>query len=203
MDYVLVCKPQHEIIPDTRLLDAGEQTRYQRLRSPQKQLEFLTGRTLLKQELATYLGVAARSVFLATTTTGKPYLPAVYGSQRPHFSLSHANGWYGVGVAARPIGIDLEAKQNIDVTLFQHVLTQEERKALLTVPESIRSDRFLRLFTAKEAFLKATDKRWSLSEIQFVPDGAAWRLHLPAEPYQFYQLEEPNYWLTVCLQMMP
>ncbi|GAB3558281.1 4'-phosphopantetheinyl transferase family protein [Spirosoma fluminis] len=203
MNHVLVCKPQHEITPDTRLLDEGEQTRYQRLRSPQKQLEFLTGRTLLKQELAAYLGVAARSVFLATTANGKPYLSAVYGSQRPHFSLSHANGWYGVGVATRPIGVDLEVKRTIDVTLFQHVLTQEERKALLAFPELIRSDQFLRLFTAKEAFLKATDKRWPLSEIQFVPDGGTWRLQLPAVPYQFHLAEEPNYWLTVCVQIMP
>jgi 4'-phosphopantetheinyl transferase len=201
MEYVLVYKQQHEIHPDLSLLDAGERARYERLLDPRKQLEFLTGRTFLKNELATYLDVAAGSIFLSTTVSGKPYLSAVYGNQRPYFSMSHTNGCYLIGLSTHPIGVDIEEKRSIDLTLFQHFFTQTEHTALLEFPEAMRSDQFLRLFTAKEAFLKATDKRWTLNEIQFVSDRTTWKLQSPTGPYQFHQLEKATIWLSICLQL--
>ncbi|MBL4577155.1 MAG: 4-phosphopantetheinyl transferase family protein, partial [Flavobacteriales bacterium] len=47
------------------------------------------------------------------------------------------------------------------------------------IPKEDRSDLGLKLFTAKEAFIKATDKQYGLDEIEFVLVEGSWSLQLP------------------------
>ena len=200
MDYCLFEKRQSEIQPDLKLLDTHETIRYQRLIYPQKQLEFVTGRTFLKQVLASYLGISAHSIFLSLTPSGKPYLSAVYGNQRPCFNLSHANGYYLMGLSTDPIGVDIEENRQVNLTHFKHFLTPNEHRILSALSETARMDPFYQLFTAKEAFLKATDKRWQIDDLAFSRYRDQWVLQNPVERCQFFQTRKDNYWMTVCLQ---
>ncbi|GAB3953496.1 hypothetical protein GCM10028805_37330 [Spirosoma harenae] len=196
--FTLVKKEQPEIRPDFDLLDTEEQTRYQRYLSPQKRLEFLTGRTFLKRVLAEYLDIPPPSILLSLTATGKPYLGPVVGTNLPFFNLSHAAGHYLIGLSNHPIGVDIEPYRSIDLTRFRHFISPDEFEQLMELPENERSTLFFRLFTAREAFLKATDKRWSLDAIQFQLKNQDWHLTAPKNTFQFAQTDYEGCCITVC-----
>lgn len=202
MNFLLVRKEQHEIKPDLALLDAAERVRYQRYLSPQKQLEFLTGRTFLKTVLAEYLDVAPQSISLALTASGKPYLPTVVGVNVPFFNLSHAAGHYLIGLSRYPIGVDIEPYKQMELTSFRHFLSPDEFLQLMKLPDTERSDMFFWLFTAREAFLKATDKRWLLDEIRFQLKNQEWQLIDPGNAFQFTQTDHEGCCITVCTDVL-
>lgn len=195
--FTLFKKAQHEIQPNLALLDPAERTRYQRLLSPQKQLEFLTGRTWLKHVMADYLKVAPPAISLSLTATGKPYLPEP-GSHGPFFNLSHADGHYLIGLSNHPIGVDLEPYRPVNLVRFQNFISSGEMGQLIGLPEPQRTRLFFRLFTVKEAFIKATDKKWALDTIQFQLVNGQWQLTAPDNPFQFTQIDDDGNCIMVC-----
>lgn len=203
MKYQLFERTQADIKPDLRLLDTLEQARYQRFRSPQRQLEFLTGRTLLKTLLADLLHVKPAAISLALTPNGQPYLPAVSRAPLLRFSLAHASGRYLVGVSAHPIGVDVERIQPVDLVQMQHFLSALEQQQLAALPAPERSRQFYRLFTRKEAFFKATDKCLPLEHGHCCLLGGEWQLCQRATTYHFYQTEQAGFCTAVCLPVPP
>jgi 4'-phosphopantetheinyl transferase len=109
---------------------------------------------LLGRLLAHYGGLAHPPV-IARTGRGKPYAPALAGIE---FNLSHARDHALIAIAReQPIGVDLE---RIDRKLDAHDLARRffstrEADALDALPEAQRTIAFLRLWTCKEAVLKA------------------------------------------------
>ena len=109
---------------------------------------------LLGRLLAHYGGLEHPPV-IARTGRGKPYAPALAGFD---FNLSHARDHALIAVArGQPLGVDLE---RIDRKLDAHDLAQRffsrsEAEALDALPETQRAIAFLRLWTCKEAVLKA------------------------------------------------
>ena len=69
---------------------------------------------------------------------GKPYLA---DRDDIHFSLSHSGTWAVCALSDAPVGVDIERPRNMDkiARLFPNAKTQDD---------------FLRLWTAKEAYLK-------------------------------------------------
>ena len=198
--YELIERGQDDIVPDIRLLDVGERDRYDRLKLPQKQLEFLTGRTLLKHTLADRLGIDPQAVSLVLTATGKPYLRDAMHQEIPRFNLSHANGRYLLGLSDYPIGVDIELVRPITFAQVSPFLHPAELYELLQPPEAERARSFFRLFTAKEAFIKATDKRWPLDSIAFSLHNQRWELTSPTvHSFDFFTYEQNCYCSTVCV----
>jgi len=109
---------------------------------------------LLGRLLASYAGIGQAPV-IARTGRGKPYAPALAGLD---FNLSHARDHALIAIArGQPLGVDLE---RIDRTLDAHELarrffSKREADALGAVPDAQRGTAFLRLWTCKEAVLKA------------------------------------------------
>jgi 4'-phosphopantetheinyl transferase len=109
---------------------------------------------LLGRLLAHYGGLDHPPV-IARTGRGKPYAPALAGID---FNLSHARDHALVAFArGQPVGIDLE---RIDRKLDAHDLarrffSKREADALDAMAEATRATAFLRLWTCKEAVLKA------------------------------------------------
>lgn len=203
MNHQLLIREQHEITPDLALLDADELARYQRLINPQKKLELVTGRTFLKQVLAERLGVSPNTISLSLTASGKPHLPALAETTTPYFNLSHANGYYLVGLSSFPIGVDIEQPKAIELTHVRHFLAPDEYQQLKSLPKALHPSLFFRLFTAKEAFLKATDKAWALDDIRFQLENQYWKLTNPGDSFQFYQTDYKDSYVSVCLDMNP
>lgn len=195
----LIQKKEQDIQPDIAVLDSRELTRYNRLINPEKQKEFLLGRTFLKQTLAPLLGVESKAVSLSYTSNGKPYLPAVYGDKAPHFSLSHAKGNYLIGISNNSLGVDIELRRPVQSNHIRPFLTKTEFHELsLVAPEKL-SKLFFDLFTQKESLIKATDKRYGLDVINFELIQEQWVLESPDIQCDFAIVESDDFVLSLCI----
>jgi 4'-phosphopantetheinyl transferase len=126
-------------------LDPEERARCERFIFPEKRLEFLLGRVLVKSVLAAFHGVPDARI--RDDARGKPCLadrPA-----GPFFNLSHSRGALAVIVSpAREVAVDVERVRPFSDFLAEKVLSPAERAHLRETAD------FYRFWTAKEAFMK-------------------------------------------------
>ncbi len=108
---------------------------------------------------------------LQTEPGGKPYWKGV------HFNLSHSGPWVALAVGENPVGVDVECfreNRNVEALAKRH-FTPEEQAFVGNSQE-----RFLRIWTAKEARLKwdGTGLRTSLDSFRVLDDpmGKTWLL---------------------------
>lgn len=116
---------------------------------------------------------------------GRPHLPGGYD-----LSVSHTEGLAVVALAhGARIGVDAEAVRAIDPAVYDLALSEAELAAL--PGDSSADDAFLRLWTAKEAAIKADGRGLSLDIRHVTPtpggttavEGTVFRLHpLPLPP---------------------
>jgi 4'-phosphopantetheinyl transferase len=143
------------LVGDLHLLDDDEQARAERYRFDLDRRRFIARRVLLRTVLAGYLGVEPATVRYRTSPMGRPELAPPCGIT---FSTSHADGLAVVAVASeRPVGVDVERIRPIPdaLDLALHFFSHREYEHLLAATEVGRSDAFLRLWTRKEAYIKA------------------------------------------------
>lgn len=111
-------------------------------------------RGLLRTILAGYTGCPARLVAFAETAHGKPHLDAA--PPVPAFNLSHSNGVLLLGVSMDgDVGVDIEAVTALLDDIAPVAFTLDECARLAALPEMVRDAYALRLWTCKEAVLKA------------------------------------------------
>ena len=138
---------------DRHLLSAEDYQRATSFTHEPSLAAFLTGRTLLR----TVLSLFVDEVTLPCGPHGKPNCPH---PMAPAFNLSHAGGRvFAVFSPCGPVGIDAETIDRVPKnlhTLARKVFTPDECAQL----NSGASD-FLRLWTQKEAVLKATGRGFS------------------------------------------
>ena len=79
---------------------------------------------------------------------GKPFIPG-----GPYFSISHCKEGIAVAISDEPIGIDIEGIRHADEELIRRTMNEEER--LWVTGDGVRDRRFTRLWTQKEAVVKA------------------------------------------------
>ena len=119
---------------------------------------FVLGRALLRWALTEQLGVYAPSDWVIRETQGgKPTLESF--GQAVGFSISHTDGLVGVLLSSNSSsGIDIESlSRQVDVQKFaKRSCSDLEREWLSRHDLSDQSAAFLKLWTLKEAYLKAT-----------------------------------------------
>ena len=162
----------------TAVLDDAERARIARFATPTLRARHAVARGALRRVLAGCLGCGAREVRFAVEKQGKPVLDPWHGPARPAFNLSHAGGHALIAVAGPDtrIGVDLEPlDRDIDVaSLAAMILPPEQAPDLLARPEPARTRSFLRIWTRKEAYLKATGTGLTVPPDRVVArDGAA------------------------------
>ncbi len=132
---------------------------------------------------------------------GKPILP----SSSLHFNVSHSGNLIGIALCEKEIGLDIQALRTYSELLVKKAFTKTEQKWLSHQEpassreiiekngtqkplnkkdtESIANKRFLLLWTAKESYLKAIGKGFSIPPASFdiLPKGE--------------ELEKLNRWL--------
>ncbi|MCH9693208.1 MAG: 4'-phosphopantetheinyl transferase superfamily protein [Gammaproteobacteria bacterium] len=89
---------------------------------------------------------------------GKPHLAMPCPVPALGFNITHTRGCIGVAIGAgQDCGIDIEAISNVrDSDHLRHnLLTQDEKSHMATIPATQRSNLLARLWTLKEAYLKA------------------------------------------------
>lgn len=110
-------------------------------------------RYLLLNVLSTYLEVSPFDVLLAQTDAGKPYVP----DSILRFSVSHTGDlWLCAVTTGRAVGIDAELESDLDdLRLLRYVCSRREWESIQSAAASEQAPTFLRIWTRKEALLKA------------------------------------------------
>ena len=156
------------------LLSPDEHQRADRFRRPEDRQHFIVGRAMLRQILGSYLAIAPNALQFGYEPRGKPFLA---NAPDLHFNLSHSHGLalYAIG-RDRRIGVDLECLSRTlsDVEpLAQRFFSAKEYDHLMAQPVEQRRSAFLRLWTCKEAILKAIGTGLSELEQIEIPQSVA------------------------------
>lgn len=109
---------------------------------------------------------------VAYLPAGKPVFPAL----KVHFSLSHSGRYAMCAMSDEPVGADVQQvrKVNLSMTRRFHI---QERDWLGRFPPSEQPDAFFRLWTRKEAWIKAVseDRTLTLSETDVIHRLPGWQ----------------------------
>jgi 4'-phosphopantetheinyl transferase len=116
---------------------------------------YIVTRALVRSVLSDRLGVAAPAIRVSRTDTGKPIV-----TEGVHFNVSHSGDLVLLAVSDdQPVGVDIERKRPVLKVnaLTQRWLSDLERANLARLRELgiDESDSFLRIWSLKEAQLKA------------------------------------------------
>ena len=174
-----------------RSLSGAEAERAARFVKDSDRVRYVFGHAMLRLLLARRLAAAPDAIAFATGPNGKPGL-AGPGS-RLAFNLSYGDGVVALAFARRPVGIDLEAvRDNVRFSqIGRRFFQPDEQRYLEAGTGSGVRDRFFRLWTRKEAVLKALGVGLSgLGEVSVLGDlvvadgagGGAMRIALRTLP---------------------
>ena len=204
-------------------LSADERARAARLRAKEQQCRFTTARGTLRALAGGYLSCDPELVQIQTDERGKPCL----ADGALSLNLSHA-GSMGLFAFAlkRRIGVDVESasRRVAGDRIAERFLAESEASGLRSVSKPHRHRAFLRYWTHKEAYLKATGEGISsgslsrfevsvdpqlparLERVDGAPDEAGrWRLEdLPLDGSTFVGAVcvEGQDWRLRCLQFV-
>ncbi len=112
------------------------------------------GSAFVRRWLASYARCDVDTLIVDRDARGKPFLPG----RELQFNLSHSGGALAMAVRdGRRVGIDLEsdARPRRATALARRWFDSAEADALAVVPETSRLAAFTRLWSCKEALLKA------------------------------------------------
>lgn len=127
------------------LADAGS-------RSGEARRAFLQRRAALRLILGVHFATDAVGISIRYDPRGAPRLCEPLAHE--FISVSGRENWAAFALASGPIGIDLEPLEPAG-EIPSAVLTPAERRRIDAEPEPRRGRSFLRVWTAKEAYLKA------------------------------------------------
>lgn len=111
----------------------------------------ITGAGWLLQQALERAGVPVESRQITVNPFGKPELT---GNGEIHFNLSHSGGWAVCAVGDKPVGVDVELPRCSMAVARRH-FCPEELQPLEALSWQEQKIRLNRLWTAKEAFVKA------------------------------------------------
>ncbi|WP_349921476.1 4'-phosphopantetheinyl transferase family protein [Aeromonas veronii] len=180
-------------------LSPEEVSHWQGIRQPGRQREYLLGRVLLRRLLAERLGCLAADLKFFTQDHGKP---ALLGQQW-QFNLSHSGEWLVLALCQQgPLGVDIEmgSRRRATLPLAERFYARSEYEWLLALPEEERDTAFYRLWSRKEAVLKAQGSGIAagLDKVCFLPEED-WRLdnRLDDNAYQVQDWALDGGWLSL------
>jgi 4'-phosphopantetheinyl transferase len=141
-----------------RCLSSDELERARRFRVPEAQRQFIVVRSALRTLLGEFTNLPAAEVRFEYSAIGKPFVPA---SPDLHFNVSHSGELGLVALARRrQIGVDVELLQDRPELreIARSFWTPSEWEALESVGTPHWCSAFYRMWTRKEAVLKAAGK---------------------------------------------
>ncbi len=136
-----------------RLLTPSEIARAERFLVPAAARRFIAARAALRRILGQVTDTAPHDISFRYGERGKPAVPF----DGLHFNASDSCDIVVVALASAEIGVDLEHRRSLRTLdrLARRLCTEAELEQLQAVGEDERNDTLLRLWTVKEAALKA------------------------------------------------
>lgn len=143
--------------PWAAVLDESERARAARFVFPRNRVEYTAAHVLVRRALAATTGHPAAAFRFEAGAHGKPTAWIGGTMAGVHFNLSHTRGMVAVAVAPFEHGLDVEPlDRSINLSIAGRYFCPEEIAWLSGLPQARQGEGFLRLWTLKEAFIKAT-----------------------------------------------
>lgn len=161
---------EEEIRAYAASLSADEAERAARFRFDRDRNRYRVGRGILRVLLADILETAPESLRFAYSRYGKPELIPPENAPRLRFNLAHSEDCALFAFAwDRTLGVDIEAlKSNTPCDeLAQNYFSLAERATYFALPAPERRRAFFRIWTRKEAYIKARGEGLSRPLAQF------------------------------------
>ena len=187
------------------LLDAPEKARCNRFVVKGARHQYALCRAALRINLCARLGCSNRDLSFGYLEHGKPYAEVNGARSSASFNVSHSGEHGLIAFADRDgLGVDLEVRtpgRDFD-GIGSCVYGPQERRALSAASGPAKVELFYRLWSLKEALIKALGTGFSLSPARFeVPQpmleggsSALFRFpHRPSDPYWLEDLGEPRF----------
>jgi 4'-phosphopantetheinyl transferase len=174
---------------------------FETFQDPKRQSQFLHSRWLLKSLLTDILGFAPSEIKTTIGPLGKPQLLTEQNPNGFQFSLSHTTEVIFIGFSrGHQIGADIEKrveKKNIDEIAARFFHPREAAWMLSATTPNERLTRFFRLWSMKEAIIKAVGGGVFKNIHQFSLDALEAKLklnsaHAPFCESEKWQLLESN-----------
>lgn len=140
------------------LLDGGEQSRLDRFVASGAARQFLVARALLRSTLSRYRPVNPRGWTFESNYYGRPEISQPAYAKAISFNLSHTKGLVACAVSEQAtVGVDVESlSRNLDYHgLAAHSFAKPEAQRLQRSDNGALIDHFFKIWTLKEAYIKA------------------------------------------------
>lgn len=147
------------------VLSDAEERRYQRFAFAKDRIHFAAAHALLRGVLSQYADIMPQHWQFSLNKWGKPAI-ANEGIANIGFNLTHTQGLVACGVVrTASIGIDAEwTARSIELdNLARGCLAPAELAYFLSTPEEKQREVFFRLWTLKEAYIKAQGRGLSIA----------------------------------------
>lgn len=162
-------------------LDSEEQERAQKFYFTKDKVKFIQGRYLLKSIIANYLEKDIKKIQFKYNEYGKPEL--ISNKKSLYFNISHSNNFMVMAFSKKDhLGIDVEFNDQQDVSylISSNIFTNKELSYFDNLDSQEKQVVFYKLWTSKEAYLKALGVGLSISlndiEVRSSKENAALRL---------------------------
>jgi 4'-phosphopantetheinyl transferase len=154
----LACIDEAVIAANRYVLGADEVSQAKRFHRPADRMLFEMGRIQRRRALAACLDIDAALLSFAAGEYGKPHLLNA-DTHHVHFSTSQCAGRAVIAIVigtGLEIGVDIEPLDRpVSESLLHASLSAGERSSVGALPEAERGAAFMRLWTCKEAVMKA------------------------------------------------
>jgi 4'-phosphopantetheinyl transferase len=145
------------VSPWASVLNESERARAARFVFPRNRVEYVAAHVLARRALAAATGYPAAEFHFEAGVHGKPVARIGDTAAGTHFNLSHSRGMVAVAVAPFEHGLDVEPlDRSVNLSIAGRYFCPEEIAWLGGLPQERQGEGFLRLWTLKEAFIKAT-----------------------------------------------
>lgn len=165
MDQVQIWRVPLQASPETlagleRSLSPEELARAGRFRFARDRRAYVVTRAVLRALLARVLALEPSGVRLQLGPQGKPFLAQTHHSDL-QFNVAHSRDLALIALTRGPqLGVDVEYRRDLDDAqrIAKRFFSRQEVDALLAAPIARQHQLFFRIWTRKEAFIKATGK---------------------------------------------
>lgn len=159
----------------------------------------LYGDVLIRHLISDKLKIKNDKISILKNKYGKPYL-----KDFPlHFNVSHSDHWVIAAVSDRPIGVDIEKINDINLSIAKRFFTSNEYLQISEANHSVRQSLFFSIWTLKESYIKylGTGLSTPLNSFEFIIEEENISLSAPGQVIipNFRQFDFDNeYKLSVC-----
>lgn len=161
-------------------LTPDEMARATRYLREQDHARFIAGRGQLRHLLGHYLDCAPGELAFEFSARGKPELAGLEPGKSLEFNLAHSENLVLYAITRHcPVGVDVEWVRPMKDAgaIAERFFSAQESAGLRTLPENEQLAAFFRLWTRKEAWLKATSQGIAEAlnqvEVTYLPDEPA------------------------------